>query len=113
MKTGFLLVPYHALCALVFLGLLARICEMAVLVRWAKVHWEQLREPLGFTRSEPVHFLEVRRLGLTYGKTRIEEWDKIGTFGISFKQSLGFIEEQVDGRWISGLREKLSYCSFS
>ena len=25
--------PYHALCALVFLGLLARICEMAVLVR--------------------------------------------------------------------------------
>lgn len=44
--------PYHALCGLVFLGLLARITEMAVLVRWAKAHWEQLREPLGFTRDE-------------------------------------------------------------
>jgi hypothetical protein len=44
--------PYHALCALVFLGLLARINEMAVLIRWAKVNWDRLREPLGFTRPE-------------------------------------------------------------
>ena len=35
--------PFSALCALVFLGLLARICEMAVLIRWAEAHWEQLR----------------------------------------------------------------------
>ena len=40
--------PFRALCGLVFLGLLARICEMAVLVRWAEAHWDQLREPLGF-----------------------------------------------------------------
>lgn len=44
--------PYHALCALVFMGLLARIVEMAVLVRWAKAHWDTLCEPLGFTRPE-------------------------------------------------------------
>jgi len=44
--------PYHALCCLVFLGLLARITEMTVLVRWATAHWEQLRKPLGFTRPE-------------------------------------------------------------
>jgi len=44
--------PYHALCALVFLGLLARINEMAVLIRWANANWDRLREPLGFTRSE-------------------------------------------------------------
>jgi hypothetical protein len=37
--------PYHALCGLVFLGLLARINEMAVLIRWAESHWEQLRDP--------------------------------------------------------------------
>ena len=30
--------PFHALCSIVFLGLLAQICEMAVLVRWAKAH---------------------------------------------------------------------------
>lgn len=45
--------PYSALCSLVFLGLLARICEMAVLVRWAKTHWETLAQPLGFTRDQP------------------------------------------------------------
>ena len=44
--------PFSALCSLVFLGLLARICEMAVLVRWAEAHWDQLREPLGFKRPE-------------------------------------------------------------
>ena len=26
---------------------------MAVVERWAKVHWEELKEPLGFTRKEP------------------------------------------------------------
>lgn len=44
--------PYHALCGLVFLGLLARINEMAVLIRWAKANWDRLREPLGFNRPE-------------------------------------------------------------
>jgi len=39
--------------ALVFLGLLARITEMAVLVRWAAAHWDELQEPLGFTRKQP------------------------------------------------------------
>jgi len=34
--------------ALMFLGLLARIREMAVLQRWATKNWEELREPLGF-----------------------------------------------------------------
>ena len=40
---------FGALCALVFLGLLARICEMAVLVRWAEAHWDQLSETLSKT----------------------------------------------------------------
>lgn len=35
------------------LGMLARIREMEVLVRWATVHWDQLREPLGFDREAP------------------------------------------------------------
>jgi hypothetical protein len=45
--------PFPALLSLVFLGLLARVTEMAVLVRWAKEHWDQLKEPLGFTRNQP------------------------------------------------------------
>jgi hypothetical protein len=45
--------PFQSMMALVFLGLLARITEMAVLVRWAAVHWDELQEPLGFTRKQP------------------------------------------------------------
>jgi hypothetical protein len=45
--------PFSGIVALVFLGLLARITEMAVLVRWATVYWSELREPLGFTRDQP------------------------------------------------------------
>lgn len=45
--------PFQGVVALVFLGLLGRISEMAVLVRWAEAHWEDLREPLGFTREKP------------------------------------------------------------
>jgi hypothetical protein len=45
--------PFSGIVSLVFLGLLGRITEMAVLVRWADAHWEDLREPLGFTREKP------------------------------------------------------------
>ena len=45
--------PFQGMVALVFLGLLARITEMAVLVRWAEAHWDELQEPLGFTRKQP------------------------------------------------------------
>lgn len=47
--------PAQGMLALVFLGLLARIREMAVLQRWAKTHWQTLREPLGFNREKPPH----------------------------------------------------------
>jgi hypothetical protein len=45
--------PFQGIISLVFLGLLGRITEMAVLVRWSEAHWKQLRAPLGFTRNKP------------------------------------------------------------
>ncbi len=45
--------PFSGMVVLVLLGMLARIREMEVLVRWARVHWDQLREPLGFDRDQP------------------------------------------------------------
>jgi hypothetical protein len=53
--------PMSAILSLVFLGLLARIREMAVLERWARAHWDQLKEPLGFTQDEPPHATTVSR----------------------------------------------------
>jgi hypothetical protein len=50
-----------AILSMVFLGLLARIREMAVLERWARAHWDQLKEPLGFTQDEPPHATTVSR----------------------------------------------------
>lgn len=47
---------------LVFLGLLARIREMKVLERWATVHWDELRGPLGFTRAAPPDATTISRL---------------------------------------------------
>jgi hypothetical protein len=38
---------------LTLLGMLARIREMEVLVRWATANWDRLREPLGFDRDAP------------------------------------------------------------
>lgn len=53
--------PLQGMLALVFLGLLARIREMAVLQRWAEAHWDQLQEPLGFERDQPPHATTISR----------------------------------------------------
>jgi len=45
--------PFSGIVVLMLLGMLARIREMEVLVRWASVHWDQLQGPLGFDRDEP------------------------------------------------------------
>ncbi|MBL8825515.1 MAG: ISAs1 family transposase [Planctomycetaceae bacterium] len=50
-----------ALLTLVFLVLLALIREMAVLQRWTEDHWEQLREPLGFTPPDRPHATTISR----------------------------------------------------
>ena len=45
--------PFGGIVGLVMLGMLARIREMEVLVRWATTHWSELKEPLGFPRDQP------------------------------------------------------------
>lgn len=54
--------PAQSILALVFLGMLARIREMAVLVRWAEAHWDELQEPLGFERDRPPHATTISRV---------------------------------------------------
>jgi hypothetical protein len=53
--------PLPAILSLMFLGLLARIRELAVLQRWAQAHWNVLQEPLGFDREQPPHATTISR----------------------------------------------------
>lgn len=45
--------PFSGLLALLFLGTIAGMTEIAVIRRWAKKHWKELQTPLGFTRKTP------------------------------------------------------------
>jgi len=63
--------PFASIVALMLLGMLARIREMEVLVRWATVHWDSLREPLGFDRDVPPCATTISR---TLAKCSVEEF---------------------------------------
>ena len=54
--------PVASLLSLVFLGLLARIREMAVLQRWSEEHWELLPKPLGFRTPHPTNAATFSRV---------------------------------------------------
>ncbi|HEY1598800.1 MAG TPA: ISAs1 family transposase [Pirellulales bacterium] len=54
--------PFSGMLALVFLGLLARIRELARLHDWATRHWAELQEPLGFDSLQPPHATTLSRV---------------------------------------------------
>jgi len=63
--------PFAGMVVLTLLGMLARIREMEVLVRWATVNWSRLKEPLGFDRDAPPCATTFSR---TLAKCRVEEF---------------------------------------
>lgn len=63
--------PFAGMVVLTLLGMLARIREMEVLVRWARANWDRLREPLGFDRDDPPCATTFSR---TLAKCRVEEF---------------------------------------
>lgn len=63
--------PFAGMVVLMLLGMLARIREMEVLVRWATIHWDRLREPLGFDRDDPPCATTISR---TLAKCRVAEF---------------------------------------
>jgi len=65
--------PFAGIVVLTLLGMLARIREMEVLVRWATVHWDSLREPLGFDREHPPCATTISR---TLAKCSVDEFQK-------------------------------------
>jgi hypothetical protein len=53
--------PIQVVVSLVFLGMLARLREMAVVVRWAEAHWQELGVALGSDREEPPDATTISR----------------------------------------------------
>lgn len=75
--------PFSSIVALMLLGMLARVREMEVLVRWAKMHWDELKEPLGFDRDEPPCATTLSR---TLAKCTVAEFQ--AAFGIWLQNCL-------------------------
>jgi hypothetical protein len=89
--------PFRGVVSLVFLGLLGRITEMAVLVRWAKAHWEELREPLGFTCDQPPYDTTISRI---LAKLSLDEFRQ--AFSSWLKSALADYQE----RWTAAIDGK-------
>jgi hypothetical protein len=89
--------PFRGILSLVFLGLLARITEMAVVVRWATAHWDELKEPLGFTRDKPPCDTTISR---TLAKLSVDE------FRQAFSQWLKTMLADHKGRWAAAIDGK-------
>jgi len=91
--------PFAGIVSLVFLGLLARISEMAVLVRWAAPHWNELKGPLGFTREKPPCATTISR-ALT--RLSLDEFRRL--FSLWLKTMLG----DHKARWAAAIDGKTS-----
>jgi DDE_Tnp_1-associated len=89
--------PFRGILSLVFLGLLARITEMAVVVRWATAHWDELKEPLGFTRDKPPCDTTISR---ALAKLSVDE------FRQAFSQWLKTMLADHKGRWAAAIDGK-------
>jgi hypothetical protein len=89
--------PFRGILSLVFLGLLARITEMAVMVRWATAHWDELKEPLGFTRDEPPCDTTISR---ALAKLSLDE------FRHAFSRWLKTMLADREGRWAAAIDGK-------
>lgn len=68
--------PFAGMVVLTLLGMLARIRELEVLVRWSTANWARLREPLGFDRDEPPCATTFSR---TLAKCRIADFQAVFT----------------------------------
>jgi hypothetical protein len=91
--------PFSGIVSLVFLGLLARITEMAVVVRWAEANWDELREPLGFTREKPPCASTISRALAGLG---------LDEFRVAFASWLETALADHEGRWVAAVDGKTS-----
>jgi len=90
--------PFAGIVVLMLLGMLARIREMEVLVRWATVHWDQLRGPLGFDRDEPPCATTISR---TLAKCQVGEFQ--ATLATWLQNCLAETTKQPAKEWLPSM----------
>ena len=73
--------PFAGLLALVLLGLTARKIYMSHIVEWAKYHWEELKEPLGFDSEKPPSDTTISR---ALAKLSLKDFQKAMTTFFQF-----------------------------
>lgn len=78
--------PFAGMVVLTLLGMLARIREMEVLVRWATTNWARLREPLGFDRDAPPCATTFSR---TLAKCRVADFQAVFTLWLQARLAEG------------------------
>ncbi len=93
--------PFAGIVVLMLLGMLARIREMEVKIRWATVHWDQLQGPLGFDREEPPCATMISR---TLAKCRVADFQTV--------LAVCLTEELLVQRWFPFLADFFLKASF-
>ena len=89
--------PFSGMVSLIFFGLLGRMIEMAVVVRWAKTHWAELKEPLAFKRDAPPCDTTISR---ALARLSLEEFRQ--AFVLWLKAAL----VDYEGRWVAAVDGK-------
>lgn len=87
--------PFAGLLALTFLGLLCRQADFAAIARWARRHWDQLREPLGFTFAYAPHATTLSRAAARYS---LEEFRTVLASWLAGVLGDGALAAAVDGK---------------
>lgn len=88
--------PFDGMLALIFLGTLAGMTEIAVIRRWAKKHWKEIQVPLGFKRKTPAATTISRALA----QYRVEEFQEALAefFNVILAEENSPVVAAVDGK---------------
>lgn len=88
--------PFQAILRLTLLGLVSGQTTMAHIAWFGRLHWETLREPLGFVRDQAPHPTTLSRtlagVSLIQLQQAVSEW----VAGLASDQGMG---AAVDGKW--------------
>ena len=88
--------PFQAILRLTLLGLVCGQTTMAHIALFARMHWPELKEPLGFLRDQPPHATTISR---TLAGVSYEQLQDALTGWVAGVVSDQEMNASVDGKW--------------